>query len=1016
MEEPQDLSEQPGPSQDPQSVMGPPAQPVPSTSTATLPVTYEVSTQEERASSSSSSISEVPSAEVTFESQSSSTTSEGEADTSIWVDEKHHQEVNRESLNTAIDRITEGGVSPIRSSLNTPWEEVTDRQKNYYLKKAREAVQTTMTVIAPGQEQDLWRGLVKAPPFYHEEQPPMKKKMWDQQTVQTLVKAYQEAETWQTRQQILSLFADDYTKDELQELIPGLTKWRIDQARAHATESGPGKPVQQQPIYRTRLNPVKTDHFLSFLTQPHLLQDVAYGTKTMKLDSGETITIPAAIRTLIPSRIINQYQQHCAGANFQPLHDRTLFKIIEVCAASRQKSLQGLDYISTEGTEAFDALCTIVDALVQSGASVAWGKTVTPKLKEGKRYLKTDYKTHVNLEDKCGDHCISFALSEKGKETLAVKCSHCHEIACDRCTDIDNSLSEVQKMIEKEGLLSEEHKSRLLFSFEQSSTAIQNWKAHLLRAVNQDLAKQSALQQLDKHTALIVMDWAMKFLPLKYREQMTDFFGKRGRSWHVSAVITKGDDGKFDVECFVHIFNSCRQDWSAICAILQSVLQTIKSENPALKKAFLRSDNAGCYHCAPLMLSLPSISQKTGISVLRYDFSDPQAGKDICDRKIASMKTHIRRYVNEKHDVLTAESMKEALESHGGIKGCRIAVAQTEETNREYPRQKWEGVKSWNNFMFETDEDIRVWRAFDIGVGEVVSFPPVPQTQDLPTLKITAPFGPPQSHTSHITTSSGGDKSPLFHCPEPGCVATFHLTNKLEEHMDVGEHLKELERESAYDKIRKQWAQAVTGIAHGPGLASQSLGETSRVDAVGSSRVVSEGWAIRTAKGGQRMSDKTKTYLTDIFNQGATSGQKADAAQVALDMQHAKGSDGKLLLQPSEWRTAKQITSYFARLSAAQRQESTESVDTDMEAIEKEGEWQALRNTVYSNIDYSHPVMFEDINLCELTKTKGLKSLKLQQLKRISDHFHLHITGSMARKTSFTQELESIIGTCSCGH
>ncbi|KAI8515676.1 hypothetical protein Bbelb_064890 [Branchiostoma belcheri] len=810
---------------------------------------------------SSSTLSEVQAAEMTFESQSSSVTSNGEADTSIWIDEQYQQQQNREALNAAIDRISEGRVSPIRSSLNTPWLDVTDRQRNYYLKKTREVVSATMGVIAPGQESDLWSGLIQAPPFYDE--PPAKKKMWDNQTVQTLIKAYKEAGAWQTKQQILSLFVNDYTKDELQDLIPGLSKWRIDQARQHAAEAGPGNPVEQQPIYRTRLSPVKTDHFLAFLTQPHLLQDVAYGTKTMKLDSGERITIPAAIRTLIPSRIIQQYKRHCSDTGFIPLQDRNLFKVIEVCAARQQKSLQGLDYISTEGADAFDALCSIVESLVQNGASVDWGKTVKHKLREGKRYLKTDYKTHVNVEDRCGDHCIAFALSEKGKETLAVKCNHSHDIVCDRCAEIDNNLSEVQKMLENEGLLTEEQKSRLCFTFEQARLAVHNWKAHSLRSVNQDLAKYSSLQQLDPQSALIVMDWAMKFLPLKYREQMTDFFGKRGRSWHVAAVITKGDDEKYNVESFVHIFNNCRQDWAAVCAIVQSVLQTIKSENPALSRVFLRSDNAGCYHCAPLILSLPAISRKTGISVQRFDFSDPQAGKDICDRKIASMKTHIRRYVNEKHDVLTANDMKEALESHGGIKGCRVA------------------------------------------------------THDLPSLTITAPFGPPQSHTSHITAPTGGAASLLFYCTEPGCVAAFSSTNKLEDHMDVGQHLKELERESTYDKIRKNWAQAVTGIAHGPDLAPQSRapGEESGVDIVGFSRVVSEGWAIRAVKGGQRMSDNVKAYLTDIFNKGARTGQKADAVQVAQEMQQVRGSDGKLLFQPSEWRTAKQITSFFARLS-----------------------------------------------------------------------------------------------------
>ena len=55
------------------------------------------------------------------------------------------------------------------------------------------------------------------------------------------------------------------------------------------------------------------------------------------------------------------------------------------------------------------------------------------------------------------------------------------------------------------------------------------------------------------------------------------------------------------------------------------------------------------------------------MNLIRYDFSEPQAGKDICDRKKAPMKAHIRRFVNEHNDVTTAEEMIKALESHGGL-------------------------------------------------------------------------------------------------------------------------------------------------------------------------------------------------------------------------------------------------------------------------------------------------------------------------------------------------------------
>ena len=70
-------------------------------------------------------------------------------------------------------------------------------------------------------------------------------------------------------------------------MIPGLSRWQIDQARRHAVEEGPGQQVLPTPIRRTRLDPAKTSHFVSFIARPNFLQDVAYGTKELNLDSGE---------------------------------------------------------------------------------------------------------------------------------------------------------------------------------------------------------------------------------------------------------------------------------------------------------------------------------------------------------------------------------------------------------------------------------------------------------------------------------------------------------------------------------------------------------------------------------------------------------------------------------------------------------------------------------------------------------------------------------------------------------
>ena len=59
------------------------------------------------------------------------------------------------------------------------------------------------------------------------------------------------------------------------------------------------------------------------------------------------------------------------------------------------------------------------------------------------------------------------------------------------------------------------------------------------------------------------------------------------------------------------------------------------------------------------------------------DFSDPQGGKGAADRMAAAAKSQIRMFINEGNDVTNAQQMKDALLSHGGIEGVRVAVSDS---------------------------------------------------------------------------------------------------------------------------------------------------------------------------------------------------------------------------------------------------------------------------------------------------------------------------------------------------
>ena len=78
-------------------------------------------------------------------------------------------------------------------------------------------------------------------------------------------------------------------------------------------------------------------------------------------------------------------------------------------------------------------------------------------------------------------------------------------------------------------------KKDLKFNIEQSSDRLLQWKAHVPKAINQERAKSEILDNLEKHQCLIVMDWAMKWLPERFCETQSEWFGEKGKSWHVLA-------------------------------------------------------------------------------------------------------------------------------------------------------------------------------------------------------------------------------------------------------------------------------------------------------------------------------------------------------------------------------------------------------------------------------------------------------------------------------------------------
>ena len=76
-------------------------------------------------------------------------------------------------------------------------------------------------------------------------------------------------------------------------------------------------------------------------------------------------------------------------------------------------------------------------------------------------------------------------------------------------------------------------------------------------------------------------------------------------------------------------------------SVLEASLLRIRADLPGVNEVFLHSDNAGCYHNAQVILGLPGLGQSTGFNIRTNDYAEAQAGKDICEPKIAPMKSHV---------------------------------------------------------------------------------------------------------------------------------------------------------------------------------------------------------------------------------------------------------------------------------------------------------------------------------------------------------------------------------------
>ena len=253
----------------------------------------------------------------------------------ILVSRYQGRVVNEDSLlstyNTTMHLVAEKSNAehtPLAFQLDVPWESASSEAKSQCVEKASEDCLLVCNMVAPESGAQLYEALAS------------QRGMEPSSDLEALMMAYRNAKTSGLRTQILSIYAFKYPIPVLMKLhepYEKLTRYQVKRARKHAKLYGPGTIPENEPKHRTRLDMGKVDHFLEFANRPYFYQDVAYGSRILKLDSGEKIPMPNVVRTVTRSTMVKQYQSFCEEESFNPWSRSTLFKILDVREASQRR-------------------------------------------------------------------------------------------------------------------------------------------------------------------------------------------------------------------------------------------------------------------------------------------------------------------------------------------------------------------------------------------------------------------------------------------------------------------------------------------------------------------------------------------------------------------------------------------------------------------------------------------------------------------------------------------------------
>ena len=791
-------------------------------------------------------------------------------------------------------------ISPLKFRIIAPIDQLAESTLRYQKRKYKEYIDACKKryaeIVAPGQE-DQFTELFLSYTDDTENSIP--------DDLKFLHKAFIEADSEKQKTLILSAIPkESYSISKIMNIF-SCSQNRVQQARKWAESFGALNLKPEKQFTKNKLNVNSAEHFINFLFETDLIQDVAYGTNTLKFSDGSKQLLPKAILTLSRSHTIAEYKEHCQHFDFTPLSDSTLWQILKAIKPGQRHAMAGLDNTTSDGLKGFQLL---IEQLNKFDIDSKTKSELKKDLEDCKRYLKLKYPLHCREECPISTHCLSFALCHPTDDNFQPEHDHGpHTEVCSDCFRLCRAMDQIKQHANE--ITTDDIKDEVVYDVNQGVNQVLTWMKHILRSVKQDEAKQYAMENLSSETAFWLSDWAQKILPSSFREGQREYFGKKGMSLHVDVFLKRTANNDLVKHTYLTSISRCDQDVLETLCVAEHVIKQFKKDFPHINSLYRKSDNASCYAGNSVSEIEYAICRASDIKLLRHDYNEPQKGKDQADRDSAVAKRYLNAYVHSGNDCLSAIDIKKGILHQGGPKNTKVSVVEIDKSKCEITHSKIKDIQSFHSVRFHRQGMI-FWRYFDCGAGR---YEPFHNLEFASGLSVVSEFS--EIHdVSVFVPKKRGDRGlcNLFFCSHPGCIDSFHSDEELSTHVALNDHHFHSTEMSNIDSVKAHYAKLMHEASHTMTSQNQPSKSFPICDLVRNCSLYKEvstlGWAL-PKRSNTKFNQAQRQFLYEEFKKGMNGGKKTTPEAVVLRMRTLRDEENKRVFAPNQWLTKEQVPS-----------------------------------------------------------------------------------------------------------